>query len=147
MRKSIFGAIACAVVLAAPMAASAASTDYGCDAINFSQEVLQKMPNAKALCRGVTEKNGGAYVKYVGKVVSTKQDATTIEFLDKNNKPVSRVTFKPAADQMAYLSGKKVKYSELKKGDELHFYIEHNKWGLFASPDDSAMTIMGVEQL
>lgn len=143
----ILGATACAFMLAGPALAMAASPNYGCDSVNFSQEVLTKMPNAKVLCRGVMEKNGSVYVKYTGKVVASSAESTTVEFLDKDGKAVSRATFKPAAGQMATMEGKKMKYSDLKKGTELNFYIEHNRWGLYATPDDSAMTIVSVEQL
>ena len=145
-RSSIGAAIACSLFLGMPLSASAGSA-YGCDAVNFSKEVLDKMPNAQKLCRGVTEKNGGIYVKYVGKVVASSAESTTIEFLDNDNKAVSRATFKPAPDQMANVDGKKMKYADVKKGTELHFYIENKRWGLFGGPDDKAMTIMSVEQL
>jgi len=140
-------ALACALALSVPTIAGAADDNYGCDAVNFGQEVLAKLPNAKKLCRGVTEKNGGVYVKYVGRVVDTSADATTIEFLDKDNKAVSRAKFKPAAGQMASVNGKQMKYSELKKGTELRFYIENKRWGLFGAPNDTAMQILSVQQL
>ena len=60
---------------------------------------------------------------------------------------VSRATFKPAPDQMADVDGKKMKYSELKKGTELRFYIENKRWGLYGAPNDTAMQILSVEQL
>jgi hypothetical protein len=144
--KTTLGAIVSALFLFAPAMASA-EAGYGCDSVNFSQEVLDKFPNAKKACRGVMEKNGSVYVKYTGKVVSSSPESTTVEFLDKDNKPVSRATFKPAADQMASVSGKKTKYSALEKNTELNFYIEHNRWGLYSSPDSTAMTILSVEQL
>lgn len=139
-------ALACAFALFAPGMA-AAGTNYGCDSVNFGQEVLSKLPNAQKLCRGVTEKNGGIYVKYVAKVVASSPESTTVEFLDKDDKPVSRATFKPAAGQMASVDGKKMKYSEVKKGTELHFYIENKRWGLYGGPDDTVMQILSVEQL
>jgi hypothetical protein len=139
-------ALACALVLSVPLVAAAGS-NYGCDSVNFGQEVLAKLPNAQKLCRGVTERNGGIYVKYVGKVVATSPESTTIEFLDKDNKPVSRATFKPGEGQMASVDGKKMKYSDVKKGTELHFYIENKRWGLFGEPNDTAMQILSVDQL
>jgi hypothetical protein len=140
-------AFACALAVSVPSIATAADDNYGCDAVNFSPEVLAKLPNAKKLCRGVTEKNGGIYVKYVGRVVASSPESTTIEFIDKDKKAVSRATFKPAADQMADVDGKKMKYSELKKGTELRFYIENKRWGLYGAPNDTAMQILSVEQL
>ena len=146
MKKSML-AFACALALSVPSIAAAADDNYGCDSVNFGEEVLAKLPNAKKLCRGVTERNGGVYVKYVGRVVASSPESTTIEFIDKDKKAVSRATFKPAADQMAEVDGKKMKYSDLKKGTELHFYIENKRWGLYGGPSDKAMQILSVEQL
>jgi uncharacterized protein (DUF2147 family) len=146
MKKPML-AFACALALSVPSIAAAADDNYGCDSVNFGEEVLAKLPNAKKLCRGVTEKNGGVYVKYVGRVVASSPESTTIEFIDKDKKAVSRATFKPAADQMADVDGKKVKYSDLKKGTELRFYIENKRWGLYGGPNDTAMQILSVEQL
>ena len=145
--KTILGPVVCALILSIPAVAAAADKGYGCDSVNFSDEVLGKLPNAKAACRGVMEKNGGVYVKYTAKVVSSSPDATTVEFIDKNDKPLSRVTFKPAADQMVTIDKKATKYADLKPGQKLNFYIEHNRWGLYSSPNDKAMTIDKVEQL
>jgi hypothetical protein len=139
-------AIACALVLAAP-AAMSAGTNYGCDAVNFSAEVMEKMPNAKRLCRGLTEKNDGVYVHYVAKVVSSSPEAVTVDFLDKDEKAVSRVTFTPTADQTVSIENKKVKYREAKPGTKLDFYIEASRWGLFSNPGEPVMKVTKVEQL
>ena len=45
------------------------------------------------------------------------------------------------------VDGKKMKYSDVKKGTELHFYIENKRWGLFGEPNDTAMQILSVDQL
>jgi hypothetical protein len=139
-------AIACALVLAAP-AAMSAGTNYGCDAVNFSAEVMEKMPNAKRLCRGLTEKNDGVYVHYVAKVVSSSPEAVTVDFLDKDEKAVSRVTFTPTADQTVTIENKKMKYREAKPGTKLDFYIEASRWGLFSNPGEPVMKVTKVEQL
>jgi hypothetical protein len=139
-------AIACAVLLALPGLASAGEA-HGCDAVNFGKEVLEKMPNAQRLCRGVTMKNDAVYVHYVADVVATTATTVTVDFKDKDNKAVSRVEFEPAADQMVKFGGKDTKYTSLKKGTTLDFWIEHNKWGLYASPDGKAMTIIRQETL
>lgn len=139
-------AIACALALAVPAVASA-GTNYGCDAVNFSAEVMEKMPNAKRLCRGLTEKNDGVYVHYVAKVVSSSPDSVTVDFLDKDEKAVSRVTFSPTAEQTVTLDNKKVKYREAKPGTKLDFYINASRWGLFSNPGEPVMKVTKVEQL
>jgi hypothetical protein len=143
----ILCSIACVLALSMPALASAADDNYGCDAINFSEEVMTKMPNAKRLCRGVKEKGDGVYVHYIAEVESAKPDAIKVKFLDKDNKPVSRVTFQPTADQNVTIDNKAHKYSSLAKGQKLDFWIEHKRWGLFSDPEGKLMKIVSVEQL
>ena len=145
-KLKIVAGIACSLFLGVPLAASA-GTNYGCDSVNFSPEVMEKMPNAKRLCRGLTERNDGVYVHYVAKVVSSKPDAVTVDLLDKDEKAVTRVTFTPAADQTVTMDNKKVKYKEAKPGQKLDFYIEASRWGLFSNPGDPVMQVTKVEAL
>jgi hypothetical protein len=139
-------AIACAFALAAPAMASAGS-NYGCDAVNFSAEVMEKMPNAKRLCRGLKEKNDGVYVHYVGKVVSSSPESVTVDLLDKDEKAVTRVTFAPSETQTVTMGSKKVKYREATPGTKLDFYIEASRWGLFSNPGEPVMKVTKVEHL
>jgi hypothetical protein len=136
-----------ALALTAPGLATAADPNYGCDSVNFGAEVLEKMPNAKKLCRGIAEKNGGVYVHYIAEVESKSPSAVTIKFLDKNNKGVSRVTFEPMSDQVVMLDKKPIAYDSLQKGQKLDFWIASTKWGLYSDPDGKAMKIVSVEHL
>ena len=137
----------CTLVLAVPAIASASSKNYGCDSINFGAEVLEKMPNAQKLCRGIAEKNGTVYVHYIAEVESRTATDVTVKFLDKNDKAVSRVKFEPTSDQTVMIDKKATKYTSLDKGQKLDFWIAQNKWGLFSNPDGKAMKIVSVEQL
>ena len=48
---------------------------------------------------------------------------------------------------MASVEGKDTKFTDLKKGTKLDLYIEHSKWGLYASPDGKSLTILSRESL
>ena len=78
---------------------------------------------------------------YVGEVVATDKDAVTVD------KGIVRVKLAPAAGQTAKFEGKDTSYMSLKKGTKLDFYIEHSKWGLYATPDGQRMTIISREDL
>ena len=135
-----------ALALASP-AVFAGEPNYGCDSVNFGDEVLAKMPNAQALCRGIAEKNGGIYVHYIAEVESRDASTVTVKFLDKDDKPVTRVKFEPTADQTVMMDKKPVKYSSLKKGEKIDVWVENKKWGLYANPGSPAMKITSVEHL
>jgi hypothetical protein len=130
-----------------PAIGSASSKNYGCDSINFGAEVLEKMPNAQKLCRGIAEKNGTVYVHYIAEVESKTATTVTVKFLDKDDKAVSRVVIEPTADQTVAIEKKPVSYLKLDKGQKLDFWIAQNKWSLYASPDGKAMKILSAEQL
>jgi hypothetical protein len=140
-------ATVCAMALAVPAIAADDSKNYGCDSINFGDEVLEKMPNAKKLCRGIAEKNGTVYVHYIAEVEARDANSVTVKFLDKDDKAVTRVAFEPTADQTVTVDKKPMKYAALDKGQKLDFWIAQNKWSLYASPDGQAMKILSVERL
>lgn len=136
----------CVLLLAMP-ALAVAEGGKGCDLVNLGADVLAKFPNAARACHGVIEKNGGIYMHYVAEIVAVDNDSVTVNMLDTSGKAISQVKFAPAADQTVKLEGKEMKYTSLKKGTKLDFYIEHSKWGLYASPDSNRMTIISREDL
>ena len=143
--KSHWG-VACFALLAMPALALAADRQ-GCDKVNFSADVLAKFPNAQAACLDVKEKNGGIYVHYRADVIAVDKDSVTVHLLNPEGKAISKVKFVPTADALARVDGKDTKFGDLKKGAILDLYIEHSKWGLYASPDSKMMTILSREQL
>ena len=136
----------CVLLLAMP-ALAVAAPGPGCEAVNLGADVLAKFPNATRACHDVKMKDGGIYMHYVAEVVATDKDTVTVNMVDTSGKALTKVKFAPAADQTAKLGGKDVKYTSLKKGTKLDFYIEHSKWGLYASPDGKRMTIISREDL
>ena len=141
-----FWRVLCLSILALP-ALAVATERQGCDLVNFSAEVLAKFPNARDACIDVREKNGGIYVHYQAEVMAVSSDTVTINILNQKGKAISKATFVPAADQMADVDGKDVKFTDLKKGMKLDFYVEHSKWGLYAKPDGKRLTILSQETL
>jgi hypothetical protein len=135
---------ACLAVLLVPGLAAAA--DYGCEYVNFGEEVTKMYPNVLEACQGVTTKNDQPYAKFTGEVVSANKEQVVVNFLDKKDKPLSRVTFAVKnPDNTIKVNGKPVQVSRLEKGTRANFYMLHNKWGLYATPDGEALTILSRE--
>jgi hypothetical protein len=145
--KPIRGAMAGAVLLACPVLMLAADPDPGCDGVNFAKEVLANLPNARALCRGVVERSDGLYVQFVAEVVESSETLTTVELLDRDERPISRVTFRPREGQMTWVEDSKITYGSLKSGTRHDYYIEHRRWGLHAAPEELPMAIVSVQPL
>jgi uncharacterized protein (DUF58 family) len=86
--------------------------------------------------------------KFTAEVQSANADTVTVNFLDRNNKPVSRVVFAVNnPDALISASGTQTRVSRLQRGTRVTFYIHHNRWGLFADPDSAPLTILSREDI
>lgn len=135
---------ACLAVLLVPGLAVAA--DYGCEYVVFGDEVLKEFPKAQDACRGVTTKNDKPYAKFVTEVVSANSEQVVVNFLDKKDKPVSKVTFATNPEARISVDGHPTHMKDLKRGTRSNFYIAHDRWGLYATPDSAPLTILSREE-
>ena len=83
-----------ATLLVLPTVAVAAE-EIGCQSVNFGADVLEKFPNALRACRGIKEKDGVGYARYVAKVVDNSKGNLTVVFEDKDGKGVSQGRLRP----------------------------------------------------
>jgi hypothetical protein len=135
-----------ATLLAVP-AIAVAVDDVGCQSVNFGADVLAEFPNAVRACRGVKEKDGTVYARYVAKVVDTSKGNLTVVFEDKDGKGVSKVVFAPTGDAGLSMGGKDTKYSNLKKGDVIDMWVPHSRFGLYGTPGGPKLAVVSKENL
>jgi hypothetical protein len=143
--KMISAAIV-ASMLAVPAIAAAADA-ASCDNVSIGADVMAKFPNIRSTCQEVKEKDGGIYIRFVGDVVSSSSDKATVRVKDRSGKDVSEFELGWDAGQKIKVGGKEMNFSDLKKGDKLDFWIEHNKWGLFSKPGSSSLKILSRKDL
>ncbi len=138
---------ACLAVLIVPALAVAADKEYGCDSVNWGEEVVKAFPNASKGCHSVMMKNNQPYAKYVAEVQGVKADEVTLHMLDKKNKGISKIVIAPKEGATVKIDGKDVAASKLKKGDKVSFYIPHDRWGLYSDPESTPINIVSREDL
>jgi hypothetical protein len=136
---------ACLAVLLVP--GFAVAKDLGCDAVRFGDEVTKQFPKIAQACRSVTTKNDQAYAKFTAEVETADSEKVVVKFLDKQDKPVSRITFANKADAKIDVDGHPTRASDLKRGTRANFYITHDKWGLYGEPDSAPLTVLSREEL
>lgn len=142
--KGIFRAT-CLAILIAP--AIGAAKEYGCDEVNWGEDVLKVFPNASKGCHSVMMKNDQPYAKYVAEVQSASSTQVVLHMLDTKDKAFSKVVIEPKEGAHVKLDGKDTKVKDLKKGDRVSFYIPHDRWGLYADPDSTPVSIVSREDL
>jgi hypothetical protein len=143
----IRGVACAALLLAIPLASSAADSAYGCDSVNFADEILKHLPKVREACHDVSMKNDKVYAHFVGEVVAVAPDALTVRFEDRDGKDISELRLVPTPEVMIKADGKEVPFAKLERGMKIDAYVEHSRWGLYAQPDGKMLTILDRKEL
>jgi hypothetical protein len=87
-------------------------------------------------------RNGKNFGRFTAKVTAVGTDAVKVRFLTADGNPEREISLKPGPDARVELSGKKVEYSQLKKGDVLTFWVPEGQLGVISDPDATAASTM-----
>jgi hypothetical protein len=123
---------------AASLTGVAAEPNSACSTMVYHKSFLDQYPRAPAVCRQVDVKNGVKSAKFTGKVVSRDKGAITVQFLNVAGDAVAGMepaTFTPAEGARLTVNGKTTKYSDLKNGDTLNFWVSENRAGILTDLD------------
>lgn len=135
-----------ALLAAAPMIAPAQSqTRMSCiKDVVYSQEFLARYPKAGAACRQVVQKDGQKWVRFDADVVKVRRRRVTADFIDKFGHSVGTLTFQASPDARVLVNGRKMRYSSLRRGDKLSFWMPESRIGFYAAPGTLESTQLAV---
>jgi hypothetical protein len=105
----------------------ASDTKIACTEVKYSSEFLSKYPEAPAACLEAVEKEGKRYAKFNARVFLNSADRTTVELLNVRGDPLTTFSFKPAPDAGVVIDGKKTKFTDLKKGEKISFWVSADR--------------------
>lgn len=110
----------------------------------YSQEFLQRYPNAGAACREVVMKGGEKWARFDANVLGVKGEEVTATFTSSHDLPLATVTFVATPDARVNMNGRDIKFTELKKGDNLSFWMPEKRVGFYAAPGASEAKRLAV---
>ena len=102
-------------------------TKIDCAEVKYSAEFLAKYADAPAACLEGRDIDGKRYAKFNARVYLNSADRTTVELLNVRGDRLSTFSFKPAADAGVNIEGKKVKFTDLKKGETISFWVSEDR--------------------
>jgi hypothetical protein len=135
-----------AILAATPMVALAQtpSTLTCIHDITYSQEFLTRYPKAGAACREVVLKDGQKWVRFEADVVKKSGRRVTVDFIDKFGNSVGVMTIQASPAARVLVDGHELRYSLLRRGDKLSFWMPESRVGFYAAPGASASTQLAV---
>ena len=111
-----------------------------CSALHFSEEFLKKYPDAPAACIEAREYNGKRYARFNAKVYLNSADRTTVTLQDPAGQDLSTFSFRPAPGAAVNINGKSTKFTDLRTGEVISFWVSEDRMtasALPASTDES----------
>lgn len=127
--RALMGAALALLITANAQAADpmAQGKKIACTEVKYSTEFLQKFPNAPAACREAVDRDGKRYAKFVAEVFLNSADRTTVKLLNVMGDRLSTFSFKPGANAYVSIDGKKVKFTDLKPGEKITFWVSEDR--------------------
>jgi hypothetical protein len=107
------------------------TTSNNCDDVQWSEEMRQRYPDIDSACRSVEERNGKKYVRFEGTVRSASASKLDVDF-----RGGGRVQMEPPEGTQIYMNGKQIPVSDLRRGDQLTFYVPEDRMSVQFYPDE-----------
>lgn len=89
---------------------------------------------APAICEEVVEKDGMKYARMDATVVGRDTDVVTVGFKSVFGTKVMDLSIQLAPEATLTINGKETKWSSVKRGDEIRFYLPERVFGFVTSP-------------
>jgi hypothetical protein len=98
-----------------------------CAEVKFSEAFLARYPKAPAACIEARELDGKRYAKFDAKVYLTGPEITTVNLLNTRGDVVDTFSLMPGADQKIKINGEDTKFSELRVGEKITFWVSADR--------------------
>jgi hypothetical protein len=108
--------------------------------ITFSQEFLARYPQAGGACREVKVENGQKWARFDASVTQVRRNRVTANLVNRFGKTFGTIAFDAADDARVEANGRQVRFSSLRRGDKLSFWMPENRVGFYAEPGASETT-------
>ena len=102
-------------------------TKVECSELKFSESFLARYPKAPAACLEARELNGKRYAKFDAKVYLNGPEITTVNLLNPKGETVDTFSLKPGGTQMIKINGKDTKFSDLRVGEKITFWVSEDR--------------------
>jgi len=95
---------------------------------------------APAICQKVVEKDGIKYAKMSAKVTKKAKGSVMVGFENVAGTVLSELELAPQEGSSVTIGGKEMKWSDVKVGDELNFYLPERALSIVSQPGDGVHT-------
>jgi len=138
-RKSFFALTGTVAAILATNLAFADSHNAGtttCADLQFSQQILDVLPEANSACLGVVEQNGELYAEFQAEIVRYRAGEVRAKFKKADGGFTPIHAFRPDRDDEINIGGRSYKYSQLIGGQRINILLPPDRFQVAIADDD-----------
>jgi hypothetical protein len=139
MKGALVGMLA-VPALAVAQGNTSSAPEMSCYNVKYSLDFLDRYPMAPALCQQVVEKDGIKYAKMTAKVTKKSKESVMVGFENVAGTVLSELELAPQEGSTVTIGGKTYKWSDVKAGDTLSFYLPERSLSVVNQPGDGVRT-------
>jgi LPXTG-motif cell wall-anchored protein len=101
------------------------TTANDCDAVQWSDAILEQYPDIGSACQSVENRNGKVFVKFSAKVVRNEGNrgkTLTLDIKDGNE-----IVIAVPEEATLFIDGRKTPMASVRRGDRLNFYVPQGR--------------------
>lgn len=99
-----------------------------CAQVDWHQDLLGALPWVASACREVVTVDGERWARFEAGFIQMNPDRSiTVDFRDPRAAAGNRAVLMPAEDQRVLLDGQPRRFSELRRGQRLNFYVPEGR--------------------
>ena len=132
--------VAASLMVATLGAAQPASAQTGCEDINFDSTITDRFPEAQNSCIGVEMREEQPYALFHAEIVRVSGNTVSAKFRQPNGEYSETYAFDMDSDDRVEIDGRKYRYRELSRGQELDVYVPASRWE-FHIPEEGEFTV------
>jgi hypothetical protein len=132
-KLSPIGAMAIALIIISWSPPSVAQV--GCNDIEFTSDITNRFPNARAACIDIVEHDGRPYAHFKARIMNVRGGTVEAQFIAPDGRTSRTIAFTPPADARVRIQNRTYRYSDLSPGQELDVYLPSDRWALAVAPE------------
>jgi hypothetical protein len=143
MRKAFFPLVSTLAVMFAANLAFAASHESAtatCADLEFSQKILDVLPEANSACLAVVEQGGELFAEFQAEIVRSRGGEVRAKFKRADGSWTETHSFRPDSDERVNIRGRNYRYSQLTRGQQLNIMLPADRFEVAIADDDDHMT-------
>lgn len=123
------------------LAASHESATSACADLEFTQKILDVLPEANSACLAVVEQGGELFAEFQAEIVRPMRAGNLrARFKRADGSWTETHSFSPDSDERVNIGGRSYRYSQLDRGQQLNILLPADRFEVAIADDDDHMT-------